>query len=220
MKERIKTEKALIRAARLISGLFSPYYIATVSFLILFLFTYLAMMPFAYKLTVMCVTYSFTMLIPTFTVFVFRKINGFSHDDLTQREQRYIPFFIYFMSYVFCLFMMRKLNIPWYMMSIILTALLLIVLCLLINIGWRLSEHAAGSGAVIGGIIAFSTIFGYNPVWWLCLFIMISGIVGSACVILQRHSLGEVFAGFVIGLVCSTVVINPFYNDFFRFFLF
>jgi membrane-associated phospholipid phosphatase len=78
----------------------------------------------------------------------------------------------------------------------------------------------AGMGAVIGGVVSFGALFGYNPLWWLCLFIMISGILGSARIILNHHSLGEVFGGFLVGLVCSMLVLNPYTNILFRLLLF
>ena len=34
----------------------------------------------------------------------------------------------------------------------------------------------AGVGAIVGGLVSFSALFGYNPVWWLCLFILIAGV--------------------------------------------
>lgn len=206
MADQNKTEAVLIRIARMISAFFSPYYIAFVAFLILFLFSYLRIMPLQYKLVVLGVVYAFTILIPHLTIFIFRKVNGYSHDDMAQRRQRYVPLVLYLISYVFCLIIMRRLNIPWYMKGIILTALLMMVICLALNLRWRISEHMAGAGATIGGLVAFSMLFGYNPVWWLCVLLLVAGVVGSARIVLGHHSLGEVLAGLAIGLACSFMV--------------
>ena len=65
--------------------------------------------------------------------------------------------------------------------------------------------HSAGAGGVIGAIIAYAAIFNFNPVWWLCLAIFVSGIVGSARIILRQHSLAQVLAGFFVGLICSVL---------------
>ncbi len=220
MADQNKTEAVLIRIARMISAFFSPYYIAFVAFLILFLFSYLRIMPLQYKLIVLGVVYAFTILIPHLTIFIFRKVNGYSHDDMAQRRQRYVPLVLYLISYVFCLIIMRRLNIPWYMKGIILTALLMMVICLALNLRWRISEHMAGAGATIGGLVAFSMLFGYNPVWWLCVLLLVAGVVGSARIVLGHHSLGEVLAGLAIGLASSFMVLHPFYNDLLRFLLF
>lgn len=220
VEQHIIADKTLIRTAKVISAVFTPFSIPFLAFLILFIFSYLRIMPIQYKLIVLGVVYCFTILMPMLTIFLFRKINGFSPDDLAERKRRYMPFILTIISYVFCLLMMRRLNIPWYMTGIILAALVMMVICVIVNLKWKLSEHMAGAGAVIGGLVAFSALFGYNPVWWLCVFILVAGVLGTARIILQHHTLGEVMGGFTVGLICSLLVLHPLSNILFRIFLF
>ena len=202
-EQHIVADRTLIRTARVVSAIFTPFSIPFLAFLILFLFSYLRIMPIQYKLIVLGVVYCFTILMPTLTIFLFRKINGFSPEDLGERKRRFMPFLLTITSYVFCLVMMHRLNIPWYMTGIILAALIMMVICIVVNLKWKLSEHMAGVGAIVGGLVSFSALFGYNPVWWLCLFILIAGVLGTARIILQHHTLGEVLVGFAVGLICS-----------------
>ena len=219
-EQHIVADRTLIRTARVISAIFTPFSIPFLAFLILFLFSYLRIMPIQYKLIVLGVVYCFTILMPTLTIFLFRKINGFSPEDLGERKRRFMPFLLTITSYVFCLVMMHRLNIPWYMTGIILAALIMMVICIVVNLKWKLSEHMAGVGAIVGGLVSFSALFGYNPVWWLCLFILIAGVLGTARIILQHHTLGEVLVGFAVGLICSLLVLHPLSNILFRTFLF
>ena len=219
-EQHIVADRTLIRTARVISAIFTPLSIPFLAFLILFLFSYLRIMPIQYKLIVLGVVYCFTILMPTLTIFLFRKINGFSPEDLGERKRRFMPFLLTITSYVFCLVMMHRLNIPWYMTGIILAALIMMVICIVVNLKWKLSEHMAGVGAIVGGLVSFSALFGYNPVWWLCLFILIAGVLGTARIILQHHTLGEVLVGFAVGLICSLLVLHPLSNILFRIFLF
>ena len=219
-EQHIVADRTLIRTARVISAIFTPFSIPFLAFLILFLFSYLRIMPIQYKLIVLGVVYCFTILMPTLTIFLFRKINGFSPEDLGERKRRFMPFLLTITSYVFCLVMMHRLNIPWYMTGIILAALIMMVICIVVNLKWKLSEHMAGVGAIVGGLVSFSALFGYNPVWWLCLFILIAGVLGTARIILQHHALGEVLVGFAVGLICSLLVLHPLSNILFRIFLF
>ena len=219
-EQHIVADRSLIRTARVISAIFTPFSIPFLAFLILFLFSYLRIMPIQYKLIVLGVVYCFTILMPTLTIVLFRKINGFSPEDLGERKRRFMPFLLTITSYVFCLVMMHRLNIPWYMTGIILAALIMMVICIVVNLKWKLSEHMAGVGAIVGGLVSFSALFGYNPVWWLCLFILIAGVLGTARIILQHHTLGEVLVGFAVGLICSLLVLHPLSNILFRIFLF
>ncbi|MGN0048079.1 MAG: hypothetical protein ACI37U_04205 [Bacteroides sp.] len=220
IEEHIVAEKTLLRTAKVVSAVFTPFSIPFVAFLILFIFSYLRIMPLKYKLIVLGVVYCFTIMMPTLTIFLFRKINGLSPSELAERKRRYVPFLLTIISYLFCLFMMHRLNIPWYMTGIILAALLMMVICVILNLRWKLSEHMAGAGAVIGGLVAFSALFGYNPVWWLCLFILIAGVLGTSRITLQHHTTGEVMGGFAVGLICSLLVLHPLSNMLFRVFLF
>ena len=219
-EQHIIADKTLIRTAQVISAIFTPFSIPFLAFVILFIFSYLRIMPLQYKLIVLGVVYCFTILMPTLTIFIFRKINGFSPKDLVERKRRYVPFILTITSYVFCLLMMHRLNIPWYMTGIILAALVMMVICVIVNLKWKLSEHMAGAGAVVGGLVAFSALYGYNPIGWLCLFILVAGVLGTARIILQHHTLGEVMGGFTVGLICSLLVLHPLSNMLFRIFLF
>ena len=219
-KEHIIADKTMLRVARITSIVFTPFSIPFLAFLVLFLFSYLRIMPIQYKLIVLGIVYCFTILTPTITIFLFRKINGFARQELSERKKRYVPILLTIISYVFCLLMMRKLNIPWYMTGIIFVSLVISIICILVNLKWKLSEHMAGAGAVIGGLVAFSALFSYNPVWWLCLFILVAGVLGTARIILRHHTLGEVMGGFAVGLICSLLVLHPLSNILFRIFLF
>ena len=219
-KEHIIADKTMLRVARVTSIVFTPFSIPFLAFLVLFLFSYLRIMPILYKGIVLGIVYCFTILTPTITIFLFRKINGFARQELSERKKRYVPILLTIISYLFCLLMMRKLNIPWYMTGIIFVSLVISIICILVNLKWKLSEHMAGMGGIIGGLVSFSALFSYNPVVWLCLFILIAGILGSARIVLGHHTLGEVLSGFVVGLVCSFLILHPAYNLIFRVFLF
>ena len=113
-KEHIIADKTMLRVARITSIVFTPFSIPFLAFLVLFLFSYLRIMPILYKGIVLGIVYCFTILTPTITIFLFRKINGFARQELSERKKRYVPILLTIISYVFCLLMMRKLNIPWY----------------------------------------------------------------------------------------------------------
>lgn len=219
-ESQMRAERVLVRTAQVVSAVFTPFTIPFLALFILFAFSYLRIMPLFYKAIVLGVVYCFTILLPTLAIFLFLKINGYQRNKLSERRNRYIPFLLTMLSYAFCLIIMHHINIPWYMTGIILAALLVMLVCVALNMYWKLSEHMAGIGGIVGGLVAFSTLFGYNPLWWLCLFILIAGLLGSARLILSQHTLGEVLGGFFVGLLCSLLVLHPAINSQFRFLLF
>lgn len=71
VEQHIITDRTLIRTAKIISVIFTPFSIPFLAFLILFVFSYLRIMPLQYKLIVLGVVYCFTILMPTLTIFLF-----------------------------------------------------------------------------------------------------------------------------------------------------
>lgn len=216
MEQHQIAEKVLRRSARVISALFTPFTIPFVAFLLLFFVSYLRIMPLGYKLIVLGVIYLCTIMMPTLGIYLFQRINKLSPQEMAQRKRRFVPFLLTIFSYLLCFFVMERLHFLWYMRGIIVAALLMMIICVVANLRWKLSEHAAGTGAVLGGLVAFSALFGYNPVWWLCLVILVAGVVGTARIILGHHTVDEVLGGFAVGYACAMLVLNPGTNLLFR----
>ena len=103
-REHIIADKTMLQVARATSMVFTPFSIPFLSFLVLFLFSYLRIMPIQYKLIVLGIVYCFTILTPTITIFLFRKINGFARQELSERKKRYVPILLTIISYVFTQF--------------------------------------------------------------------------------------------------------------------
>lgn len=195
--------KYIIQAARIFSAVFSPFYMPVVCFIALFTVTYLNLLPANYKVSVLTLVYLFTWLLPTILIFFYRKVNGWSALQLRQRRKRSVPYMLSIISYAAGLYTMNRLHMPQYMGGILISALMIQVTCAFINTRWKICIHSAGAGGLTGALIAFSILFMFNPVWWLCLTILISGIVGTCRMILRQHSLAQILAGILIGVICG-----------------
>jgi hypothetical protein len=199
----------LIKTGEFLLMIFTPYAVPFEAFLILFLFSYLRIMPWQYKSIVLGVIFCFTIMLPLLLVYLSHTIQGPAWKELGKQKKHYLSCCPVIFSYVFCFFMMLRMNIPRYMTAIILASLFILLAVFCFNLKWRLSGRMAGAGGIIGALMSFSTLFGYNPVWWLCICILTSGVLGTCGIILRRHSLGEVLAGFAIGLAFSLMVLYP-----------
>lgn len=193
----------VIKVAKIISAIFNPFVVPFLAFLVLFFCSYLSMLPLTYRLIVLGIVYAFTILLPMIAIFFFRKINGWGFGAFRDRKKRFVPYLLTIICYVSCLVMMIRIGLPRYMTGIILATLIAMVICIVVNIKWKISEHMTAIGGVIGGLIAFSFMFNYNPTLWLSLFILLAGMLGSARIILRHHTLLEVLTGFMVGAVCA-----------------
>jgi len=198
-------EKSIILTARIISMVFTPFYLPLVGLMALFMFSYLGLMPWGYKLQVLTMVYLFTILLPTILIHLYRKHHRLTLTELGHKEARMVPYVISILCYFFCVYLMDLLHIPHFMGTILSAALFIQIVCALINVWWKISTHTAAIGGVAGALFVFGEFFGFNPVWWLCLIMILAGILGTSRMILRQHSLLQVVAGFVVGVVCSVI---------------
>lgn len=196
-------DKQLILTARVLSLVFTPFYLSLVGVIALFWLSYLSQMPTAYKLFVVLLTYFFTILLPTLLIHFYRRSQGKHILTLAIKERRTIPYLLSIVSYFTGIWVMGLLHIPGAVASILTAAMFVQTVCALVNIWWKVSTHTAAIGGVVGALAAFSQIFLFNPTGWFCLTILLAGAVGTARMVLRQHTLGEVIAGFLLGTVTS-----------------
>lgn len=200
-------EKHLILAARIMSMVFTPFYLPMIGLMALFLFSYMRLLPWSYRLQVLLLVYFFTILLPTLFIHLYRRYHGWTLIELGARERRMVPYVISIVCYFACYYVMVLLQIPRFMARILVAALAVQVLCAIINVWWKISTHTAAIGGVAGALMAFAFLFMFNPVWWLCLVFIVGGMVGSSRLILRQHTLWQVVAGFLLGMIGTLAVL-------------
>ena len=198
-------EKNIIMAARVVSMVFTPFYLPIVGLMALFFLSYLSLMPLGYKLQVLALVYFFTILLPTVLIHLYRKYNGWNLIELGHKERRMVPYVISILCYFFCVYFMDMMHIPHFMGTIVSAALAIQIVCALINVWWKISTHTAAIGGVAGDLFVFGELFAFNPIWWLCLVLALAGMLGTSRMILRQHSLNQVVTGFLVGVVCSVL---------------
>ena len=203
----MKFNKNIIIASRIVSMVFTPFYLPTLGLLALFSFSYLSLLPFQYKAIVIAIVYFFTILLPTLLIHVYRRHQHWNLIELGQRERRMVPYVLSILCYFTCVYIMRSLHIPHFMSSIVVAALCIQIICAIVNGWWKISTHTAAIGGVVGALVAFAAIFGFNPLPWLCITIIIAGILGTSRMILRQHSLSEVVSGFLVGVFVGWIVL-------------
>lgn len=198
-------EKQIIIIARVVSMVFTPFYLPILGLAALFFLSYLNLYQPGYKFLVLAVVYFFTILLPTFLIHLYRNYHGWSLIELGSKERRVVPYVISILCYFSCLHIMEQMHTPYFMRSIVVSALMVQIVCALINVWWKISTHTAGIGGVAGALFVFSEVFRFNPMWWMCLVFIIAGMLGTSRMILRQHTLPQVVVGFLVGIVCAIV---------------
>lgn len=198
-------EKSIILTAKVISLVFKPFYLPVMGLIALFLFSYMSLLPWGYKFQVLLMVYLLTGVLPRLLIHLYRRYQGWSLFELGRRERRVVPYAISILCYFTCIYLMERMHMPHFMGSIVIAALLIQIVCALVNVWWKISTHTAAIGGMAGALFVFSELFGFNPVWWFCLIFIIAGILGTARMLLRQHTLGQVVGGFFVGIVCAAL---------------
>lgn len=200
-----KMSALLVLVAQVVSTLYSPFYLPVMAFIVLFIFSYLKLLPVSTKVVLIAMVYFFTILLPHTAIYLFRRFNGWSRKQLSKRKRRYFPYGVCIVSYGILLFLFFEIHMPHFTIGVIGGALAIIVICAIVNSKIKISTHAAASGGVIGALIAFSFIFDFDPTEWLCLATLLCGMTCTSRLILRQHTYKEIGWGVMVGVVSGLV---------------
>ncbi len=195
--------RLLLLTARQFSRLTNPFYLPVLAFVLVFSFSHLRLLSWQYKLIIIGLVYSFTALLPRLAIYLYRKLNGWGHRHLGHREKRYVPYIISILSYAALLHFMYKLYMPHFTMRFIVGALVLQFVCLLLNPLVKVSTHTAGAAAVVGALMVVGIAFDFNPLPWLCIGILYTGLVSTARYFLRVHTLKDIGISVLVGWLCG-----------------
>lgn len=195
----------LISLSKVVSAVFNPFYFTFVAFVLLLTCTYLRILPLFYKVYILSVIFFFTILLPMLGIFLYGKIMKHPKGYLRKRENRLTPYAITLLSYLFGYLSMQKLFIPHYMGSIVVSVLLSMLVCSMINTRWKISAHMTMCGVMTGVLFGWGFLSYANILPLLAAVIFIAGLLGTARMILREHTISQIFAGYINGIICSII---------------
>jgi membrane-associated phospholipid phosphatase len=195
------------KIARIISIIFHPVLIPTLGLLLLLHSGfYFSMLSWEAKRFILMVVFFTTAVLPMLSVAILA-LNPRFDISMDQKKDRILPFLSASVFYYLGFLIMNKINaFPVFKIFMIASVLVIIVL-MLISFKWEISSHMAAIGSIAGALFALSFRTGVNPVWAILLVVVVSGMVGTARLILDRHSLLQVVAGYFTGFSIMYAVI-------------
>ena len=194
--------------AQIISVIFHPIFIPLYLAVI-----FVNSLPFAhlyskiYKLFILGTIAVFTCIIPFFYMLLKYLTGSISNFYVEDRKQRTPIYLLSFVSYIICVIFLVRLRMEPFFLLIFSSALISVLVIVVINLKWKISAHSCGAGALCGAVFAFEYYLSANPVLLFCTVIFIAGTIISARLALKAHTLGQVAAGFLVGLLFSVLPI-------------
>jgi len=187
---------------KIISLIFQPLLMPTFGMILMMNMDVFSPMPLRWRLIAIIGTFIFTGLLPALPIWLMMKRGEVNDLFISKREERTMPYLFSFMAYVFwALFMWRTLQFPIFIVAMGMGSAVSIFIIVFINLKWKISAHAAGMGGLCGAIFGVSYRVAINPVWLICVILLISALVAFSRLELKAHTPGQVLAGYAVGFV-------------------
>lgn len=194
-------------AAKVISFIFHPVLVPTLGFILLFnSSSFFSILPWEVKKFVLIVVFVTTGLLPVFTMAVMALNPRFSL-SFEKSTDRVLPLVFSAIYYSLGYYLLDKLPAYSIFKIFLLATTLVIILLLLTSYKWKVSNHLAGLGGLLGTILALSFRMGVNPVFIISGIILLSGVVGTSRMVLGKHNLPQILGGFAIGFSVLYLVV-------------
>lgn len=157
--------------------------------------------PEKYFLLLMGLVLIYTVLFPSLFIYIRYKQQKISDIQVLIAEERTIPYLFTLVMMILLLITFYRLKLPLIMIKGLLGAALSLASTLLINLKWKISAHTVGMGGILVFLILIQDQLTIQAPGLLPLLILASGLVGTARLILQAHSLAQVTAGYLVGII-------------------
>jgi len=192
------------RTAHIISIIFSPMLLPTYGVWAALSMSLLSYLPLATRLATLAVVFIMTCVIPAGGVLLLKQLGVVRNIGLNDRDERTAPYLITGVCYIGCMIYLIKVNAPSWLAMFLAGATLAVAVCTAINLRWKISGHMTAMGGLVAILcrMAVNDSAAVNMFWPIVAAVLLTGMVGSSRLLLERHTLMQVLAGTANGFLC------------------
>ena len=187
--------------------MFNPLLVPTFGFMLLFLSGfYSTMLTSDARRFILLVIFFSTATLPMLSVAILA-LNSKFNFLMTESKDRILPLLMTSVYYYIGFILLGRIHFLTMFKLFMIGSVLVIIALLFISFKWKISIHMAAVGAITATFFAVSFRTGMNPVWALVALVVVSGLIGTARLVLNKNSLLQVAAGYVLGFIILYPVI-------------
>lgn len=185
--------------AKAISYIFNPLIIPFFGIIvILYSNTYISLLPSNAKHLILSIVFTGTFILPLCFVPMYMYLKVIRSIDMEERLQRILPLAITIILYSLTYYFLLKVSIP-FIGSFLLSVLFTLIILLILLFKWKISFHTAAIGGLTALILGIMLRLNADIMAWFICSIIASGLVSTARLILEKHSVFEVITGYLTG---------------------
>ena len=187
--------------AIIFSGIFNPFIIPTLSFIIILNFLPgIEHYSTKVKIITLSIVFISSCILPLLFILVATLSPGVNR-DMMHHKDRIIPFIFSAFSIFMGTHFMGKLPVPNVFRLFLLGSNLVLIVLFIVTMKWKISGHGAGVGGMVGALLAITFRYGIDLKWAIIAVILIAGAVGTSRIFLGKHTPAQVYAGFSVSLI-------------------
>ena len=187
-----------VRIARHVSNILAP---ATISLPFILLVAFYQAQDKLSALLFACITLFFLSVGPLLYIIIGVRLGILSDIDVSRRSQRVGPFIFGIVSATIGWIILSLTDAPRNLQTVMIITVFSGIIMMVITLWWKISVHASS----FGGVATMLTVL-YGAVM-LPLFILLIFVSWSR-VVLRRHTVSQVIAGSLAGIVLSLVILK------------
>ncbi len=191
----------LTASARIISLLFSPMFIPTYAIFLAFQVTVLHYVQPEVQWVTLLITLALTGFVPMVVIMLLYAFRIVKSTNLERRKERIIPYSAAFLGYCGCAVYLNSVHAPSWLWLFVIGGAVALLIVDVVNLWWKISAHAAAMGGFVG-FVFFLIKYGQTMIdltHFAMLTVIVAGLVCTARLILNRHTLWQIAAGLLVG---------------------
>ncbi len=193
--------------ARVTSVIFHPLLIPTIGFFLLFNSGfYFSILPWNVKKFMLLVVFLSTCVMPALSILLL-SLNPKFDLHMTKNTDRVLPIMFSSIFYYLGYLLLKRIPVSPIFNFFLVASILVQISLIIISLRWKISAHSAAIGGLVGGYFGLAFRMHENPLLILISLILAAGMVGSARLILDKHTSAQVYAGFLVGFLIMNLVI-------------
>ena len=215
MASRIARIRLLDELARLSSTILSPLLTPTYGMVMALSISPKVLDTTGARIKLLLIIFGITCVLPMATIGVLHNLKLIKDKRVIKREDRLFPYIAGTICYGVATWYLAYTHEPQWLVMFCAGGTLACLVSTLVNLRWKISAHMAGRGGVLALLWQLNAmdLEVISPVWmtfYILVTIGLCGVVGTARMLLKRHTLPQIIAGFLNGFVCVSLMMRLF----------
>ncbi len=196
-----EAENLIDTAAHWLGWLMLPLLMPVYAMIFAFTLSVLSFTSTSVKVSMTLIVAGINTALPMLLILLLKFFGLVKDPGLNSRTERFIPYAVSIVGLGLTAWFLSSRGAPIWLVMFFLGGAAAGIVNLAINFRWKISAHAAGAAGVLALLvkIAHEGLPITGSFAWLAIWAALTGLLGSARIYQDRHTLMQVLAGYAVG---------------------